>query len=391
MNVLIVGGGPAALEAALALHRLAGEQVRTILLAPESNLTYRPMSVLAPFAAGGAPVYPMEQMAADAGFTHLRGRLARVDAAAHTVTTVAGEQIGYDALLIASGARPVEPFPAATAFTGSLSDQERLHGIVQDVEEGYLHRIAFVVPSGASWPLPLYELALMLAERAFQMGAHAELHLVTPEHAPLDIFGPDASREVAALLDAAEIKLHTAATPEIIQRGRLEVRPGGPVLDVERIVSLPRLAGPAIEGLPANPGGFLVTDEHARVQGVPDVYAAGDVTAFAIKQGGIACQQADAAAAHIAARAGAEIEPAPFAPVLRGMLLTEMWSRYMRREEASEVAARALWWPPTKIAGRELAGYLEGLDEAAGRPSGVPVNLSIGASSTDEIEVLSLN
>ena len=41
----------------------------------------------------------------------------------------------YDVLIVASGARPVEPFPAATAFTGSLTDQERLHGIVQDVEE----------------------------------------------------------------------------------------------------------------------------------------------------------------------------------------------------------------------------------------------------------------
>src|SRR5690242_6067434 len=134
-NVLIIGGGPAALEAALALHRLAGERVRTTVLAPENNLTYRQMSVLAPFSAGSAPVYPMEQMAADAGFTHVQGRLGRVDAAAHTVTTVAGERMGYDTLLIASGAHPVEPFPAATAFTGSLTDQERLHGIVQDVEE----------------------------------------------------------------------------------------------------------------------------------------------------------------------------------------------------------------------------------------------------------------
>ena len=80
-NVLIAGGGPAALEAALALHRLAGDRVSTTLLAPETDLTYRPLSVLAPFAAGGATAYPLERMAADAGFTHVRGRLARVDAA----------------------------------------------------------------------------------------------------------------------------------------------------------------------------------------------------------------------------------------------------------------------------------------------------------------------
>src|SRR4051812_637485 len=128
-NVLIAGGGPAALEAALALHRLAGDRVATSLLAPESDLTYRPLSVLAPFAAGGAPTYSLDRMAADAAFTHVRGRLARVDAAAHEVVTVAGERLGYDLLLVALGARPVEPFPSATMFTGSLTDQERLHGI----------------------------------------------------------------------------------------------------------------------------------------------------------------------------------------------------------------------------------------------------------------------
>src|SRR5262249_1207811 len=141
-----------------------------------------------------------------------------------------------------------------------------------------------------------------------------------------------------------------------------------------------------------DPHGFLVTDAHARVQSAPDVYAAGDITSFPIKQGGIACQQADAAAADIAARAGAPIEPQPFVPVLRGVLLTERSAHFMRREgKRDKVAGRALWWPPTKIAGRELAGYLEGLDETAGRPSGMAVNVNVGYAGTDEIEVLSLH
>jgi sulfide:quinone oxidoreductase len=383
-NVLIAGGGPAALEAALALHRLAGDRVATTVLAPESNFTYRPLSVLAPFAAGDAPNYPLEQMAAEIGFTHVRGRLRSVDPAEHTVTTVTGERLAYDVLIIAAGARPVEPFPAATSFTGSMADQERLHGIVQDVEGGYLKRIAFVVPTGATWPLPLYELALMLAGRAYEMFVDAELHFVTPERSPLELFGEEASAELAALLKEAKITLHTGAEPAIAGPGRLQVAPDKPLLEVERIVSLPRLEGPAIPGLPADAHGFLVTDEHSRVVGAPNVYAAGDVTAFALKQGGIACQQADAAAEYIAARAGAPVVPAPFRPVLRGMLLTERWARYLRGEE---VASRALWWPPTKIAGRELAGYLAGLDDAAGRPAGIPVNVGVGGA----VEVLSLS
>src|SRR4051812_23696001 len=103
MNVLIAGGGPAALEAGLALHRLADDGVATIVLAPETHFAYRPLSVLAPFAAGGATSYPFAQIAQDAGFTHLRGRLDRVDAVAHTIQTERGEQLRYDVLVVASG------------------------------------------------------------------------------------------------------------------------------------------------------------------------------------------------------------------------------------------------------------------------------------------------
>ena len=65
-----------------------------------------------------------------------------------------------------------------------------MHGLVQDLEDGYVRRIAFVVPPGASWPVPLYELALMTAERAYDMCATAELTLLAPEHAPWRCSGP---------------------------------------------------------------------------------------------------------------------------------------------------------------------------------------------------------
>src|SRR3954465_10533734 len=100
-NVLIAGGGPAALEAALRLHRVGGGHVTTTVLAPEAEFTYRPLSVLDPFAAGGAASYPLGRVPADAGFTHRGGTLASVAPSGHVVTTGEGEEIAYDVLLIA--------------------------------------------------------------------------------------------------------------------------------------------------------------------------------------------------------------------------------------------------------------------------------------------------
>ena len=88
------------------------------------------------------------------------------------------------------------------------------------------------------------------------------------------------------------------------------------------------------------------------------------MTAFPIKQGGLAAQQADAVAEAIAASVGAEVDPQPFRPILRGILLTGGLERYLRADisggagDDSTISGEALWWPPDKISGRYLAPYL---------------------------------
>ena len=147
-------------------------------------------------------------------------------------------------------------------------------------------------------------------------------------------------------------------------------------MPADRVVALPRPEGPRIAGLPADAEGFVPVDEYGRVRGLEHVYAAGDVTDWPLKQGGLASQQADAAAGAIAAWAGAPVQPAPFEPVLRGLLLTDDRPVFLRGEgvgsadETSTASTSPLWWPSGKIAGRHLTDYLQA-HGGIGPPPGV--------------------
>jgi len=371
LHVVVAGGGVAGLELALALRALAEERVSVELVAPETDFVYRPLAVVEPFRAGEVVSFPLAALVRATGAKLRSGQVASVDASKKTVTTLDGDELAYDVLAIALGARPREAVPGALTFRGP-QDGPALAALLEEVVDGRVRRLAFAVPAGATWPLPLYELALLTETYLADRGTmEAELTLVTPEEAPLAIFGRAASEALEELLAARGIDLRVRTTPVRFEDGALQIAPSGTV-DADAVVALPRAEGPFLSGLPSDAAGFVSTDEHGRVLGLDDVYAAGDVTRFPVKQGGIATQQADAVAEAIAARAGAPVEPEPFRPVLRGLLLTGLFPRFLRAEPGTDVSAidtEALWWPPAKIVGRYLAPFLA---ERIGLPHASP-------------------
>jgi sulfide:quinone oxidoreductase len=349
-KVTIVGGGVAALEALIALRQLAEDRVALELITPKPTWAYSPMAVAEPFGRGDVRSYDLVQVARDHGAAlHLAG-VQSVDTRARRLRTWDGRALSYELLLVAIGARPAVAIPGSVTVTGP-GYTGRFRTVLRELDERRVRRVAFAVPVGTSWPLPLYELALMTAAHVAERGLRrVELALVTPEQQPLELFGAAASAALRELLDERGIAFLGGRRPS--------------KLDAERVVSLPRLRGPFMPGLPHDAEGFIPTDLHGLVQGEHDVYAAGDATTSPIKQGGVATQQADAAAEAIAARLGAAVEPKPFRPVLRGLLLTGDVPRFMRAEvtgapdHPSVAVTHALWWPPSKIAGRWLAPYL---------------------------------
>ena len=280
--MLIAGGGVAALEAMVALRRFAGEFVDVELVSPDRDFFYRPLSVGEPFGVGEVLRFDIPTLARGCGATHRLGTITSVDADAHEVRTSRNATLAYDMLLIAIGARPREAVPGALTFRGQ-ADVPLIAGMLSDIERGLVRRAAFALPGGATWPLPLYELALLTAEHAGD--ADLEITVVSPEESPLQVLGREASETVAGQLHEHGIRFLPMTYPDSYAEGELRIVPGPPLL-VDAVVSLPRLKGVPLAGVPQDEESFIPVDPSFRIPGVEDVFAVGDITTFPVKQGG---------------------------------------------------------------------------------------------------------
>jgi len=363
LRVVVAGGGIAAVETILALRALAGPRIDITMVSPKGELLYRPDTVREPFGGPPAARYRLEAICSDVGAELVIDELRSVDDDARRIALEHGGRLDYDVLVVAVGAvaEPVFEY-AHTFFADGWHDDVR--GIAESLETGYARRVAFIAPPHAGWTLPLYEIALLTAGRAAAARQRAELTIVTLESTPLSAFRGAGGDAVAELLSNAGIEVITATRATERDRGTLELHPGGRTLAVDRVVALPEVRGREVPGLPSDERGFIPVEHDGRVRDHDAVFAIGDACDFPVKQGGLATQQADAAAATIASRAGADVPPGRFRPVLRAKLLTPDRPLYLRAHlvaghgSGSVAATHCLWWPADKIAGRYVAAYL---------------------------------
>ena len=108
------------------------------------------MAVAEPFCLGHVEYHPSPTSRGTSAPSGAR-RLGEVDPVARRVTAETGTTLEYDSLLIAVGARPETAFRHAITF-GSEGAPEALAGLLGDLEEGYIRRVAFVVPSRVAGP-----------------------------------------------------------------------------------------------------------------------------------------------------------------------------------------------------------------------------------------------
>ena len=379
-RLLIAGGGVAALEACLCLRaRAAAPELAIDLLTPDAVFSYRPLTVAEPF--GGAQPWriALECFAAEQALTLIQDTLAAVDPAEATVVTGAGVRAGYDRLLVAVGADAVDAVPGAVSPRGPAAGGS-LRRVLDAAGRRLRARLAFVVRSARSWPVPLYELALLAAAELRARGTGYEVSIVTPEPEPLALLGPRASALVGEILRRRDVAFVGGATATEADGGELCLTDRR-VLRAEHVLALPWAGGRAVTGLPRDEAGFVPVDAHGRVRGVAGVLAAGDATGFPLKQAGLAALQADAAAETILAELGFPVEPQPFAPVLDGRLSAGYDPSRLRRDSGhADVGGHALWWHPGRIAGRFLAPILlahAGIAAAVPGTDAVPVRVDL--------------
>src|SRR5215207_6779017 len=366
LRIVVAGGGFAAAELILALRALAEDRVAIEQITPSTELAFRPAATGTPFEVSRVDRYDLTSLAREAGARLRTDTVEAVAPRARRLRLRSGGAVEYDALVLALGAR------ARAAISGAVTfrDQRDGHLVARLIEELDLlegRRVVFAAPSGVSWTLPLYELALLTAAEIERRDLAVETTLITPEAAPLQVFGPGVSDRIEALLANSGVR-RLRGVAHSVGRRRLTLT-SGEAVHAARVIAVPRLVGRRVAGVPADWNGFVATDHHGRVQGVPDVFAAGDMTQFRIKQGGLATQQADVIAAVLAARSGAEVEIAPVRHVLRTRLLVPDGPLYLWVEldgegrplpvtEAPQISEEPLWWPAAKLFGRYLSPWM---------------------------------
>jgi NADPH-dependent 2,4-dienoyl-CoA reductase/sulfur reductase-like enzyme len=277
MTHVVVGAGQAGGWAAIAM-RQAGYGGRIVLVGEESWRPYeRPP--LSKEALTGDPepavkYFHPEGRYAESGIELLLGvAVQEVDASGHRVRLSDGQTLGYDRLLLAPGGRARHlPVPGG---------EHALY--LRTIEDARLIR-SRLSPGSRVICIGAGVIGLEIASSARQRGAEVTVLEALPRAMGRSV-SPEGAAFVETLHRQAGVTLHFGVIVDAIEAAgsgefRVHCRGGGRFegdtviagVGMQRNLALAEHAGLALEG-------GIVVDELGRTS-APDVYAAGDVTAF---------------------------------------------------------------------------------------------------------------
>ena len=336
-RVLILGGGFAALESAFLMRMRMKDEVDIKLVSDNDSFVFRPNSIYVPFGADP------ESLLVDLHKPLGRRRIGfhdsaavEVDPDARSVQLADGATLGYDKLVIATGADtaateiPGLAEHAATIWTTEtmMGVRERFERVRDRAKRGEGSKVLFLVPPNNKCSGPLYEIVMML--ETWLRREHArdgvEITWSTFEHSFIQAFGPRLHEMVTEEFDERGIDGHIEEVVTEVREGEVVYADGSTRAYDELIAFPPYVAALDYESLPSDERGFLKTELDTRqVAGHPEIYAPGDAGDFPVKQAFLAFLQADTVAEHISAELRGKEFELPFDPV--SMCVMEMFDK----------------------------------------------------------------
>ena len=309
-HVVILGGGFAGVVAAESLVRRLGAEHQITLLSRTNQFIFYPSLVR--YSFGSADLedisFDLRETLSERRIRLVPGEAARIDPELKRVIVAHGEvqgDINYDYLVVALGRRlateRITGFYEHAHHLLSAKGAERFGEAVRNFKGG---RAVIGQCAGARLPVPVYEAAFALA-RTFEnrpSESPRKITIVSPDPPGFQFGDGNFMLALRSALEKHEIEFLPDFRVQSISPGAV-ISEDGHSLNYSLLMLLPPFAGPsAAQGLGiTDDEGYLIVDHMMRVQGVENIYAAGDCVNFnGPKLGHMAVNQAEIAADNLA-------------------------------------------------------------------------------------------
>jgi sulfide:quinone oxidoreductase len=281
---VVLGGGTGGLVAARELQPRVPAGHRVVLVDRSAEHTYQP-SLLWQMIGERRPEQlrrPLNRLERK-GISFHQAEVEELDLDNKVVRTTSAD-LEYDTLVVSLGAQLApETVPGFEQMAYNLYTPEgctQIHDALEDFREGTIGVLITAMPFKC--PAAPYEAAFLAESFLRRKGIRrdVEIHIFTPEHAPMPVAPPAIGDSIADMLAARGIDYHPLFTfKELRPESREVVASDGSSHRVDLLIGVPPHQAPDVVRSSALLGvsGFIQADPRTLQTDHDDVYAIGDV------------------------------------------------------------------------------------------------------------------